>query len=65
VVTAIIAREAQIAKAEAGHGAGELQEIAHRQVAATQLLADEGDRGVAGNDRTVEVENRTDFRALG
>jgi hypothetical protein len=35
------AREAEVAKAEAGHGAGEFEKVACRKVAATKLFADE------------------------
>jgi len=41
------AGEAEAADAEAAHGAGQLEEIAHGQVAAAQLLADERDGRVA------------------
>ena len=57
--------KAEVAKTETGHRRHYLCQLPRRQVAAPDLLPDEGGGGVAGDDGAVKIEYGGDFRASG
>ena len=58
-------RETQPAQAEMGQRRGQFHKIARGQIAAAQLFANQGDGGIAANNRAVEIEQRADSRPFG